>query len=258
MNAYLTAFSMAYRRTFRAPGELITNSLFYLALVVMFAALWKAVTESTGGSIVGYNHRAMVCYLIASECAYAATRPTVIEEIGDEIRDKSIEAEMLRPASVFRLRYATELGTTFARSTSLFAIGLFGGIVMVGGFPNWPVATLAIPYALISMACNVAGLHIFGAAGFWMSDTRPGLFMYQKLIFLLGCMLMPVQIFPAAVQTVIWILPFWTMAYAPARLASGHFEPLLIVGQLAWLAVLVWVASRVFASGERRLQRMGG
>ena len=48
------------------------------------------------------------------------------------------------------------------------------------------------------------------------------------------------------------------MAYAPARLASGHFEPWLLVVQLAWIAVLAVAAVAVFRVGERRLQAVGG
>ena len=48
------------------------------------------------------------------------------------------------------------------------------------------------------------------------------------------------------------------MAYAPARLASGHVEPELLLVQLAWLVGLSVLAVGVFARGERRLQVVGG
>ena len=48
------------------------------------------------------------------------------------------------------------------------------------------------------------------------------------------------------------------MAYAPARLASGHWEPVLLVEQLVWLGVLAVVAAAAFRAGERRLQVVGG
>jgi hypothetical protein len=48
------------------------------------------------------------------------------------------------------------------------------------------------------------------------------------------------------------------MAYAPARLASGHFEPWLIAVQVGWALVLGLAAVAVFGAGERRLQVVGG
>ncbi len=53
-------------------------------------------------------------------------------------------------------------------------------------------------------------------------------------------------------------LPFAAMAYAPARLASGHVEPVLLAVQLGWLVVLLGCAVAVFAAGERRLEVVGG
>jgi hypothetical protein len=47
------------------------------------------------------------------------------------------------------------------------------------------------------------------------------------------------------------------MAYAPARLASGHVVPHLLLVQLGWLIVLGAVTAAIFAAGERRVQAAG-
>ncbi len=54
------------------------------------------------------------------------------------------------------------------------------------------------------------------------------------------------------------MLPFWTMAYAPARTVTGPVSPWLFVAQAGWLVVLVGAAMAVFAAGERRLEVSGG
>ncbi len=48
------------------------------------------------------------------------------------------------------------------------------------------------------------------------------------------------------------------MAYVPARLAAGHWEPLLLVVQLFWIGALAVLATAAFGAGERRLQVVGG
>jgi len=53
------------------------------------------------------------------------------------------------------------------------------------------------------------------------------------------------------------VLPFSSMAYAPARLASGHLEPELLAIQAGWLAVILFGAARLYRSGERHLGRPG-
>jgi hypothetical protein len=48
------------------------------------------------------------------------------------------------------------------------------------------------------------------------------------------------------------------MAYVPARLASGHVEPWLLLAQAGWLVGLLACAGGVFWAGERRLEVVGG
>jgi ABC-2 type transport system permease protein len=85
------------------------------------------------------------------------------------------------------------------------------------------------------------------------------LVLYQKLVFLLGGMLLPLQPFPAWLERVAWVLPFWTMAYAPAQLTAGSPpQPWLLAAQAAWLVALAGGAAVVFTAGERHLEVAGG
>jgi ABC-type uncharacterized transport system permease subunit len=77
-------------------------------------------------------------------------------------------------------------------------------------------------------------------------------------VFLPGGMLIPLELLPRPLELISFALPFATMAYVPGRIASGHPDPLLLLWQLGWLAVLLGMAGAVFAAGERRLQVMGG
>jgi ABC-2 type transport system permease protein len=159
---------------------------------------------------------------------------------------------------VLVIRVAAELGRTLPRLAACAGAGLVVA-TLLGGAPRDGVAlALAAPSLVLAVACNLVAMHAFAAAGFWLRDTRSAWFLYQKLVFLLGGMLIPLEVLPGVVHTVALALPFMAMAYAPARLASGHVEPHLLLLQLGWLVVLALVAARVFAAGERRLQAAGG
>lgn len=127
-----------------------------------------------------------------------------------------------------------------------------------GAAPSWPAFVLALPAIFLGVLINVVAQHAFAAIAFWIRDARTTWFLYQKLVFIFGGMLLPLQVLPAALRTLAFALPFSAMAYVPARLASGHFEPWLLLVQLAWLGIVVVVARLVFSIGERRLQVVGG
>jgi ABC-2 type transport system permease protein len=162
---------------------------------------------------------------------------------------------MLRPVSVLGLRFVRELGESFARLVFVVPVGVALSIAYTGSIPHRGALMLAFPAILLAVACNVASVHAFASLSFWVRDARAAWFLFQKLIFLPGGMLLPLQLLPHVIAIAAWVMPFWTMAYAPGRLASGFAEPLLYVGQIFWCVVLFGIASGLFLLGQRRIQR---
>ena len=71
-------------------------------------------------------------------------------------------------------------------------------------------------------------------------------------------MLLPLEVLPGWLHDLALALPFAAMAYVPARLASGHVEPALLLLQAGWLVGLAVAAATAFSAGQRRLQVVGG
>jgi ABC-2 type transport system permease protein len=254
---YLTAVSAGAWRAWRAPAELAVRVLFYTVILVVMAALWRAATPGSA-QVAGYPYAALVWYFMTAEAAVVATKPRMIETIGSDIGSGQVAVEMLRPVSVLALRVAWEFGESLVRFGCAAPLGVAAALLLAGGPPAPAAALLALPSALLAVLCNLVAQHAFAAAAFWMNEAKAMWFLYQKLIFLCGGMLLPIEIFPAWLETLSRALPFWTMAYAPARLASGDANLFLLGGQALWLAALSWIAAAVFVRGERRVQVGGG
>lgn len=242
--------------TRRVAGEragLVVVAVFYVMVTAVLAGLWAVAADANGGSIVGYSSVALVWYVAATEAGTIALPSKLIEEIGDEIGSERVATEMLRPVSVLWMRVAGQVGTMVPRLAVCVSVGVVFAS-LIGGAPPRP-ATL--PYAAIALVVgvvvNLVAQHAFAAATFWVRDAKSAWFIYQKLVFVVGGMLLPLEVLPDAVETVAKVLPFMAMAYVPGRLAAGFPEPELILVQLGWLAVLAVVATRIFAAGERRL-----
>ncbi|MGH2809243.1 MAG: ABC transporter permease [Actinomycetota bacterium] len=258
MRPYLVAAWSSGRRALAARGPLAIRMLFYVVILGVLIALWKAATDANGGTVSGYDFAAIVWYLVGAEACVIAVDPRMIERIGTEIGTGDITTEMLRPISVAGLRMAATFGEVTARFACAIVIGGAFAWFQVGPPPHGGAAIVAIGSGLLALGCNLAAQHTFSAMAFWLRDSKASWFLYQKLVFLLGGMLLPLEMFPDWLQRVAWLVPFWTMSYGPARLLSGHPEPMLIVGQLLWLPVLVAIALAAFARGERRLEAVGG
>lgn len=258
MSAYAAAAVAGFRRLVASPAELFVRACFYGVIILVLSSLWRAAAASSGGSIVGYDAAAITWYLVFSEAAVNGMRFRLIEIIGTDIGTGVFSVEMLRPVSAVAFRIASELGDGVVRLTAMVVAGTVLGALIAGPPPNAVAFALALVSALLAVACNTAGQHAFAALAFWQHEAKGAWFLYQKFVFVLGGMLLPIQIFPQWLQSVAWISPFWTMTYAPARLAAGFVEPWLLLGQVAWLVVLSGAAAAAFAAGERHLQETGG
>ena len=250
--------STSARRVIAERGGLGVAVGFYIVVVSAITALWRAAADAGGGHVAGYTATALTWYLATSEAATVALNVRLIEEIGDDIASGAIAVELLRPVSVLALRVAGEIGRTIPRLGACIAAGALFSYLVVGGPPDPAASALAIPALLLAITCNLLAQHAFAAAAFWIRDARSTWFLYQKFVFILGGMLLPLEVLPARLHNIAMVLPFAAMAYAPGRLASGHFEPQLLLLQAAWVVVLAVGAIAAFSAGERRLQVVGG
>ena len=254
MTTYTVAARSAARRVVADPGDMLVRTGFYAIVVMVLSGLWGAAADANGGVVAGYTTVAITWYMVFSEGAVNGLKPRLIEDIGIDIDSGGVAIEMLRPVSVVLFRIASEIGVSAARLVLMLIVGTGIGLTLVGPPPDTNTFLMAIPAAFLAIANNVAGSHLFAATSFWQGEAKGAWFLYLKLVFMLGGMLLPLQVLPGWLESIAWALPFWTMAYAPARLAAGFNEPLLIVGQLAWLVALIALAVVAFRAGEKRVQ----
>lgn len=252
------AVTTGAQRMLANRGELAMGMGIQVLIVSAVSTLWRVAVEANGGLLDGYDAASITWYIAVSEAVYMAVSSRIIEEIGSDIATGAVASEMLRPAPVIGVRLATQFGATLPRLAANVVAGGTVALVTVGAPPSPGALLLALPALPLGAACNLMASHAFAGIAFWLRDAGSAWFLYQKLIFIFGGMLLPLQVLPRAMRIVAFGLPFMTMAYAPARLASGHVEPYLLLVQVGWLVALGAVAVAVFGAGERRLQAVGG
>ncbi len=235
------------------PGTLVHAGVHYLIVAVAVSSLWTRAAAGHGGTIVGYRAGALVWYLAATEITAIAPPPRLIDRFGTDVASGRFELELLRPVAALWIRVAAEIGTSLPRIAVCVALGT-GLALWLGGAPASPAAlALAGPALLLGVALTIVAQLLLAAASFWLRDARTSWFLFQKLQFTLGGLVLPLEVLPGGLGRVARFTPFAAMSYAPGRLASGRFEPWWLLAQVAWLAALGLVTARVFAAGERHL-----
>lgn len=253
----LTVGGVAARRTTAARGPWAVNVAFYLIVIAMLSGLWRVAVRGAGGAIAGYSPAAITWYIATTEAVTTSMRMRFIDDLGNAIGTGAIATDMLRPARVLAVRAADELGGVLPRLALTLAIGWLYSAVVGRSAPSGAALVLAAAAAVLAVMCNLAGQLAFSASAFWLRDAGAAWYVYWKFVFVIGGMLIPLEMLPGWLRATARWLPFRAMAYAPGRLASGFVEPWLLVEQVAWLAVLSALAFTAFAAGERRMVREG-
>jgi ABC-2 type transport system permease protein len=256
--AVLEAFRTGARRTLADRGGFLVSTAFYLVIVATLTGLWRVAVRANGDHLAGYTAVALTWYLVTSEATTVAMNPRLIEALGADVSSGTIAVELLRPASVLTLRVAAELGRALPKVVVLWAAGAVLASTVEGAPPRPAALGLLLVSLPMAVLASLLGQHALGALAFWLREAGTLWFLWLKAVFLVGGLLIPLELLPSGLRTVAFALPFWAMAYAPARLAAGHVDVALLAGQAAWVVGLGVLATGVFRKGERHLQVVGG
>lgn len=253
----VTVWTSAQRSMVQRAG-LAMNATFYAIVVVVLAGLWRAAAQSNSGTIAGYSAAAITWYIATSEAATVSLNSRLIADIGADVVSGAVVVELLRPVSVVRQRVLAEVGRVLPRLYICALTGMALCLVVVGYPLNLGAAVLVVPSLALAVCCNIVAQHAFASISFWLRESGATWFLYQKLVFMLGGVLIPLEVLPGWLRTAAMATPFPSMGYVPARLAAGHFQPKLLLMQMGWLLALSSVAALVFNRGEHRLEVVRG
>jgi ABC-2 type transport system permease protein len=261
MKKYLAVLQINLLNSLTYPAELGTRSAMILLFMWIFFQLWHITFAAAGSNTInGLSLRDTMWYLLVAETLELG-RPRLARLISEQVKDGSIAYLLNKPYNFLLYQLASGLGESLPRMGMLFVLG--GALVwaLVGpppGLVNWPLALLAMAGAWSLHFCVNA---LIGLSSFSVEEVAPFEWIYQKLVFILGGLLIPLDFYPAWLQSIAKTLPFAYMMYGPARLFVLPDLQLfiqIIAGQFFWLAVLGGLLFLVFSRGMRRLAINGG
>jgi ABC-2 type transport system permease protein len=261
MKKYWYIFQIQFINSLAYPGELIGRSLMIMPFMWIFYQLWRVTFASTGGdSINGLTLPMTLWYLLLAE-TIELSRPRLGNSISDAVKDGSVAYILSKPYDFLLYYYASSMGETIFRAVINAILG--GAVVwwLVGAPPDvrgWLPVIILVFGAWTLNFCIAA---MIGISAFIVEDISAFQWIYQKLAFILGGLLIPLDFYPGWLQAVARALPFSSMLYGPARLfveptLSGFAATLGM--QLAWILVLAAALTVFYRRSLHSLTVNGG
>jgi ABC-2 type transport system permease protein len=241
-------------------GDLFAGSIFIGMIVFVFAHLWMAIYS--GGQIIeGYTIAMMLWYFVMTE-SIVTSFSTVIEDIGDEIQSGEIANYLNKPYNYFLYKYFVYFTPAVLKFSLTLTIGLAVAIFFVGVIPMQLLNMLLVIVSIIlAITLHFTMMAFLGVFGFWFEDARSLYFIYTKIVFTLGGMLIPLELFPNLLGSISQMLPFSYVAYYPAKLFVMFSVPLfakVVLFQILWIAFFAGLIAILYKIGVKRVSINGG
>lgn len=238
-----------------ALAGLATNIVFGL----LRAAVLVAVLAQRG-VVGGYDVATALTYVWLGQGLLAVVRLWGDTELSDRIRTGDVVVDLGRPWHLLAALLATDLG----RAAHAVGVRLLPPVAIgVVFFPfRWPERLVTWPLfavsVLLAVVVGFAFRFLLNAAAFWLLDARGVVAMYGVVSGVLSGLVLPLQLFPAWAQTVLWWTPFPALIQAPIDVFTEQGGVAVVAHQVLWAGLLLLAGHVALQRGTRRLVVQGG
>ncbi len=225
--------------------------------------LWFYVSGRTG-SFASYSQISLITYVLISAFVSDVVFSTRTTNIASEINEGGLTTFLLRPLSYLSYYFARDIGDKvmniiFSISELLLFFLIF--------HPPFMIQTniLSITLCLFSLILGIILYFFISVAisfiGFWSNETwGPRFIFYQTVGFLAGSLL-PLDILPKSLYTILQYLPFSYLIYFPTKLYLGEVSASDTMRGFAilviWIGLMYLLVKQVWARGLKEYTAQG-
>jgi ABC-2 type transport system permease protein len=156
---------------------------------------------------------------------------------------------------------AQGVGILAVRAPVLAATCCVCAFAFTGRMPDPRSLLYVVPFGLAAMVLIHALYVITGLMAFWLGDVSPLFWVWQKLLFVLGGLMLPLALYPEWMQRVAYATPFPSLLAGPGSFvldAKGGDAWTLALRLALWSVVIACGAHVLFRRAVRNLQLNGG
>jgi len=263
---YLAVARQSFRRqsTYRlaTAAGVFTNTVFGIVLAAVLLGLYRARENSGRPTIDGLGAHGAVTLVFVGQAMLMVVAMFGWRDLTDRVRAGEIAMDLQRPVDV-----STYWGAYFVGSSTYF--------VLARGIPPFVVGAIVFDLVLphdalrwVWFACSVVGAAVVASrwwflvslSAFWVvGDVRGFLQLSTTVMLFCSGSLLPLQLFPSAIETAARSTPFAAMLQFPAQVLLGTWSgPMLLLVQLAWAVALHLVGLAVLSRALRKVVIDGG
>ena len=157
--------------------------------------------------------------------------------------------------------FAEGLGLLAMRAPLLGVTACVCAFVFTGWIPPLRVLACTVPFGIVAAAL-ITALHVWvGLLAFWLEDVSPVYWVSQKLLFVLGGLMLPIELYPDLMRRAAAFTPFPSVLAGPAAFVlhgSSAGSGVLASNLAIWSGVTALAVWWVFRRAMSALTVNGG
>jgi ABC-2 type transport system permease protein len=256
MGKYIYLFKLHFIQTLKNKNSLLGLTIFLITCLIIFSNLWKIAAERMHA--IDLNPDTLLWYIALNEWVLISL-PDVQDDIEEDLKTGNLSYLLPRPISYLLSKFCESLGALSANLLVLGTVGFAFTAYMTGHIPNGFL--LVIPLGLMSgILCLIFHL-LIGVSVFWMEEVGPFYWLFEKLLFIFGGLMLPLAVYPKWIQTLAFLTPFPSILGQRSALAI-EFEldsALQLIASFSFWAIIGITALFVlYRKGLKMLTINGG
>lgn len=258
LQKYFAFMKIAIAEGLRLSPSLVGKVLFYLLVTYILSKVWSVTPL---GSQFSMSAADLVWYVTITEWIVVST-PLVLTEIEKDVQSGDIICGLCRPMSYIWTHVARGFGSFLLQATILGVAGVIFAYCLTGQFLSHPEALLwGVPMGLLSGFLSIVFNVSIGISAFWLFDSSPFYWLWQKSSFVLGGLILPLSIYPGWLRTISECTPFAAILYGSAQTIVGGdpsfaLRNAVILG--VWTIIGLGLMHGLFSMGVKKLDIGGG
>ena len=261
---YFEIWKISYFDNVAYISEVIGLGVVALFRVWIFAQLYRVAFFSGGViEINGLNFERTVWLLSLTQCFFIAAKSRkYIKDSVDDIKSGNIAQQIAKPYNYQLAHLFSGLGIVGANIFTSVLITVVALLLLVGPI-EFTITGLVLGLFMLGLGYIITVLlsFIMTISAFWMEDSSPIRWIYDKMVGVFGGAFFPVALLPFFLQTLSEILPFSHLFHTPARIMVAYDPNLfikLLILQFFWIIALYFIGLFLYRKGIKNLTINGG
>jgi ABC-2 type transport system permease protein len=259
MRVWVAAFSLGWQEESKQGIMIAVRCILMLAICAVWHRIWEATDLGMVELPFQVNVDGLTSYLLVTQWA-VFTVAHRYQDLAELIQSGRVFSLLSRPIPYWQYSLATCLGGVAWMMMAMGITVVVGSWLLIGHLPV-PLANIPLAIVCLVLGCMIWMIMqmMIGAAAAWLSNVTPLFWIAQKMMFVMGGLMLPLFFYPGWWQAIAWITPFPAILHLVGAAATAQTDLAwwqILAIQLGWLGVAFMLMILVFKRAEQRLMTL--